>query len=452
MELDDLLTKITELTNTVKENKGTDGLQKDELVADFRTLMEEYNQKLVDALPNRKGEGGTDVSEFANVQVKGRYAQVGKQLSDHGKARINGTEVKAVDLILAKEMMEKAVASGQSSAKLPSEDLVNVVKAMTTTGVATGKEIVPENLASDVWEDMFLESKVFADLPEQPMTSDPQDIGLLGNMVFRKAAQNTAVTADDVATGVSKLTTTELVSEVNWSYSLDEDAVIALMPAFRREAARAGAQYMDAFALNADATDAATGNINLDDANPDDDSYFLTAGQDGIRHAFLVDNTGQGSSVAAAIDDAKMAAILAKLGKYGMDLQNVRIVPDVQTYLSMLALSSVKTIDVYGPAATVVTGELAKYRGIAVIPSAVMPLTEADGKVSTTGGNNTKGQLAAYNRLMWRRGQRRGLLIEIDRSIQKRQMIMVTSFRIAVGLRGARASQGFTAGGYNITV
>jgi hypothetical protein len=81
-----------------------------------------------------------------------------------------------------------------------------------------------------------------------------------------------------------------------------------------------------------------------------------------------------------------------------------------------------------------------------------MPLTEADGKVSTTAGNNTKGQLVAYNRLMWRRGSRRGLTIEIDRSIQKRQMIMVVSFRIAVGCRGTRSTAKHTAGGYNITV
>lgn len=452
MELDELLQKITELTNAVKENKGTEGLQKDALVEDFRTLMEEYNQKLADRLPQRKGESEEDISAFRNVAVKGRYAHVGRQIVDHGKARVNGTEVKAVDLILAKAMMEKAYAVGHAGAVAPSEDLVNIVKALTTTGTGTGKELVPENLAAEVWEDMYVESKIFADLPEQPMTSDPQDISLLGNMVFRKGSHNTAVTAGDPVTAVSKLTTTELVSEVNWSYNLDEDSVIALMPAFRREAARAGAQYMDSFALNADATDAATGNINLDDANPDDDSFYLSVGQDGIRHAFLVDASGQGVSVAAAIDDAKMASILAKLGKYGLDLPNLRIVPDVQTYLSMLALSSVKTVDVYGPAATVVTGELARYRGIPVIPSAVMPLTEADGKVSTTGSNNTKGQLAAYNRQLWRRGQRRGLLIEIDRSIQKRQMIMVTSFRIAVGCRGTRSAQIFTAGGYNITV
>jgi len=452
--MEELLAKIAELTNAVKENNGLNELDRNKLVEDFKATMAEYNQKLIDALPVRKGEGG----EIPDVEVKGRYGRILKEFKNHGEARVNGTPVKPLDLILAKRLMDSAYSAQAKGLALPkpafapSEDLNAAVKAMTSTGIGTGAELVPENLAGVLWEDMYAASRVFADLPEQPMTSDPQDIGLMGNMTFKKGTQNTAAAAQDLTTSESKLTTTELLAEVNWSYNLDEDAIIAMMPAFRIEAARAGAEHMDMFALNADATDAATGNINLDDADPDADSYYLTAGQDGIRHQFLVDNTAQGEAVAAALDDAKMALILNPLGKYGLDLQNLRIVPDVQTYLSMLALSSVKTVDVYGPAATIATGELAKYRGISIIPSAGMPLTEADGKVSTTAGNNTKGQLAAYNRLMWRRGSRRGLTIEIDRSIQKRQMIMVVSFRIAVGNRGTRSTATHTVGGYNITV
>jgi hypothetical protein len=111
----------------------------------------------------------------------------------------------------------------------------------------------------------------------------------------------------------------------------------------------------------------------------------------------------------------------------------------------------VSTIDKYGPAATILTGELAKYRGIPVIPSASMALTEADGKLSTTAGSNTKKAIAFYNRNMWRVGFRRGLTIEVDRSIQKRQLIMVVSYRIAVATRGTRASNTHTALMYDIT-
>lgn len=449
-ELEKVIAQMAELTNAVKENKGLNGLNRDELESTLKGLLDQYNEQLLKSLPQRAG-ADTEYPEFANAPVKGRYAGMLREFAEHGQARVNGTAVKPVDLILAKAMMERAVAAKHPGAVSPSADLVDVVKAMSSTGAGVGDELVPTNHAATLWEDMYAASKIFADLPEQPMTSDPMSIGMLGNLAFKKGAQNTAATAVDLATAKSDLTTTELLAEVNWSYDLDEDAVVALMPAFRAEAARAGAEYMDAFALNADATDAATGNINLDDADPDADSYFLTNGQDGIRHQFIVDNPGQALNVNGAIDDAGMAGILAKLGKYGLDITNCRIVPDVQTYLAMLGLASVKTVDVYGPAATVVTGELARYRGIPVIPSAVMPRTEADGKVSATAASNVKGQIAAYNRLMWRRGSRRGLTIEIDRSIQKRQMIMVVSFRIAVGCHGTRSAAKHTAGGINIT-
>ena len=54
---------------------------------------------------------------------------------------------------------------------------------------------------------------------------------------------------------------------VEWSHTL-EDAVVALMPEVRARLAQAGAEAIDAFALNADNTNAGTGNINTDDAAP----------------------------------------------------------------------------------------------------------------------------------------------------------------------------------------
>ena len=98
------------------------------------------------------------------------------------------------------------------------------------------------------------------------------------------------------------------------------------------------------------------------------------------------------------------------------------------------------------------TGELGRYRGIPIIVSTSMSKTEADGKVSATATNNTLGQITIFNRLMWRAGFIRELLIEIDRDIQKRQYMMVTSLREAVGCHGTRSSAIHTAGIRNILV
>jgi hypothetical protein len=60
--------------------------------------------------------------------------------------------------------------------------------------------------------------------------------------------------------------------------------------------------------------------------------------------------------------------------------------------------------------------------------------------------------MAIVNRSQWKVGYRRDVQIEVDRDIQKRQMIMVVSYRVAIGARGTRSSATHTAGIRNILV
>jgi hypothetical protein len=224
----------------------------------------------------------------------------------------------------------------------------------------------------------------------------------------------------------------------------------------RSSLARQGAEAIDAFALNADATATSTGNINLDDSTPPTDSYYLTNGQDGIRHYYIVDETGQSTDINSTLDDTEWRAAVAKLGKYAADPARVVAFTNVKTYLiSLMGLTNVRTVDKYGPQATILTGELARMDGIPIIVSASMPLAEDDGKVSVTSANNDEGQIALVNRDMWKVGFRRQLAIEIDRDIRKRIFIMVVSFREAIGCQdnGDSDARGkkHTAGIHGIT-
>jgi HK97 family phage major capsid protein len=429
-EIDKLLQQMAELQGVVIDHQKSG----DNATIDYARLAGEL-QKLNEAQqPVRRGE---EIPAPGAAPVRsGKYAGVDP-----------------LNLYLAKKVLE--AQQRQSDGVGPSKDLTEAVaKAMTSTGTATGDELVPTDMAAGLWDDIYAATRVASLLTPQLMTSDPMDISLsLGDATFRKGTQNTATTVSDLATAKSTLTTTEEVAEVNWSYALDEDAVVAMMPAIRDSLARNGAEYVDRFVLNADATNAGTGNINLDDADPADDSYYLSDGQDGIRHQWIVDNTGQQvAGGGAAISDAMLRSAFKLLGKYYQDAQSdVVIVPDYTTYLKgMLALTNVVTVDKMGAQATVLTGQLGSYMGVPIVPSSFHPLGEADGKVSTTPGNNTLGSVSVFNRRMWRLGYRRGVTIEVDRLIQKRQYIMVCSFRIAVGTRGTRATNSHTSGILNI--
>ena len=460
--MDQVLQKMTEITEAVKGSGGKQNLRWEDVQKDFATqvdaMVAAQVQKAMDSQPAFTKPGapiGAD-GQLGN----NRYRKMVKEFTDRGRINHQGMDMRPVDLLIAQTIMEGQVKNwtvGMQGGKPvdPSAELVQAVKAMTSTGAATGDELVPTGMAAQLWEDMFLQSRIAGTITRVPMPTNPFDIPLgLGAVTWRKGTENTATTASDPATAKSTLTSTELVTEQNWSYTLDEDAAIAMAPAIRARLAQSGAEIIDSFILNADATNAGTGNINLDDADPDDASYYLSAGQDGIRHLWLVDNTAQANTAGGdALADADITKALGLMGKYAVDPTRCIIVADVATYLNgLLTLTNVVTVDKFGPQAVVLTGQLAAYRGIPVIVSASAPKTEADGKVSTTAGNNTLGQLSIYNRDMWYVGFNRDLLIETDRLIQTRKYIMVTSLRMAVAAHGTRSTATHTAGVYNILV
>lgn len=460
-DMERVLAQMAELTNTVKASGGKQSLQWEEVQRAFggqiEALVAAQVAEQMSKSPAFRQPGAPVGAE--GVLNGNRYQRMAKSFARDGLHKEAGQAFRPVDLMIAATILNGQVKHWSptmgNAAAGPSDDLRAAIKALSSTGSGTGDELVPTGMASQLWDDIFLASRIAATMVRIDMPTNPFDVPLgLGAVTWRKGTENTATTASDPATAKSTLTATELVTEQNWSYTLDEDAAVAMAPAIRSRLAQSGAEVIDAFALNADATNAATGNINLDDADPDDASYYLSAGQDGLRHLWLVDNTGQGNSAGGdALADGDILAALADMDKYAVDPSQVVMVCDIATYLKgFLGLTNVVTVDKFGPNAVVLTGQLASYRGIPIVVSASAPKTEADGKVSTTAGNNTLGQITIYNRNMWYVGFRRQLMMETDRDIQKRQYIMVTSLREAVAAHGTRSTATHTAGVYNILV
>ena len=152
-----------------------------------------------------------------------------------------------------------------------------------------------------------------------------------------------------------------------------------------------------------------------------------------MRHYILVDRTGQSANISTALTDALWRVGRGKSGKYTVNPDKSLVITNVKTYLiSLMGLTQVRTLDQYGPQATILTGELAKIDGIPVIVSESMLLAGDDGFLVETEASNDEGTIIVANRDMWKVGFRRQLLIEIDRDIRKRIYVMVVSFRIAI--------------------
>jgi hypothetical protein len=118
-------------------------------------------------------------------------------------------------------------------------------------------------------------------------------------------------------------------------------------------------------------------------------------------------------------------------------------------------LDEVKTVDQIGARATVLTGQQGLIGQHPLISSIAMSKTEADGKASTTPGNNIYGQVAAVNRRGYVVGWRRRVKLETERIPATDQSRLVYSLRMGLGRftpTGAASGIEHTAVLYDIAV
>src|SRR5574341_1582549 len=245
VERDEFLQRLADINETLKTSPEPN---KDALKAALREVLAE-SPRMIDP-PDRKGVDGPAIPP------------VGEQVvTNSGKFR----DMKAADIMLAYKLVSGMNRRDPEQHAPPSKDLEDAYKkALTSTGTGTGDELVPTALADSLWMDMKVATRVAAQLSSIPMPTDPFDIPIgFGDVTFRKGTQNTAATASDPATSKVTMTSTEQVAEVDWSYDVDEDAVIAMLPSLQEQLRLNGAEQIDKFSLNADSTNAATGNLDV---------------------------------------------------------------------------------------------------------------------------------------------------------------------------------------------
>ena len=235
MEIETVLAQMAELTNAVKGSKRQE-MQWEDVQKSFGTQLDAYVAAQVkaamDAQPAFRGAPAPAIGHDG-VAKAGRYARFLKSF-EQGQQHVSaGQAFSPVDLLIAKTILDGQVlhyapVMGGSKAQGPSGDLENAIKALTSTGSGTGDELVPTGMAAQLWNDFFLASRVVSTMQRIDMPTNPFDVPLgLGSVTWRKGTENTATTASDPGTAKSTLTATELITEQNWSYTLDEDAAVA---------------------------------------------------------------------------------------------------------------------------------------------------------------------------------------------------------------------------------
>ncbi len=339
--------------------------------------------------------------------------------------------------------------------------------AMDTAESGFGQQLIGAQYVGELWDAARRESRIYGLIESFEMTDPtaylPVEVDIPEMLFVSESTANNSSNYATVKTGSQRVQVDakKFIIHQMWSGEMEEDSIIPFVPFLRRQAAASIAHYSDSLVLNGDNTNAATGNINLDDADPADTKHYLAF--DGIRHASLVDNTGNANDAGGGVSLSALHMLrgdmidTARLVDWGhpADSNDLVYVSDPETADRIALLDEVLTVDKYGPQATVLTGEVLKIARHPHIVSMAMSKTEADGKVSTTGANNVKGQVVAFNRRGFKTGWRRRVQVETERLPATDQTRLVYSLRLGFGRftpTGAASGIEATASLYNITV
>ena len=302
-----------------------------------------------------------------------------------------------LDLMILRSLQRAAESQLGSDSVLDWD--IRLKAAMDSVTSGKGDELVPTGMAARLWDDVHHETRVASLFNRIDMPTNPFDIPLqLGDVNWYPGSENTAVTESTSNTSKQTLTAYELVAEVPWSLTLDEDAVFAVLPEVRRTLVRNAAEVIDDVLLNADQT--TTNNINSDgnkiSTSTAGKAQYLI-GFDGLIHLPMIENTPQSISQAGQITTDAYLKMLKRLGKYGVSSTDTVYVTDIATFVSTLGLDSVETVDKLGPQASILTGQLATVYGHPLVVSGQMRLTDTDGKITHDGNNIDRGRLLALN-------------------------------------------------------
>lgn len=320
-----------------------------------------------------------------------------------------------------------------------------LMRAMDTAESGFGSQLVGAQYVAELWQGARTASRVFGLIETFDMQAAtaylPVEVDL-PEMIF--VAENTANNSAEYGTQKTgsqrvQVDAKKFLIHQMWSGELEEDSIIPFVPFLRRQAELSIAHHSDSLVLNGDTTNAGTGNINLDDADPADTKHYLAF--DGIRHAGLVDNTANQLDIAnAAITFANLRGVkgrmldTARLMDWGHpnDANDLVMVADPETADRIATLDEVVKFKQMTNT-PLLNGEVARFIGHPVLSSIAVSKTEADGKVSTTGGNNTRGQIVTFNRKGFVAGWRRRVKVETERLPGRDQNRIVYSLRMGFG-------------------
>lgn len=238
-------------------------------------------------------------------------------------------------------------------------------KAMAEATSGSGSEWVPTLLSADTYRMFYLQSPVATLFPDIPMPSNPytppysfdNDDGYY--YVSESVSDEPSKSPTSVVTsGLITLTARKFKRRILFSDELTEDSIVPVLSTLRDQVISAGSRAIENAIINGDVT--AT-HQDSDTTDPKDIRKIWP----GLRKLCPAGTKVDLGTFATAT----LATIRTAMSKWGMDPSQVAWIPGPKSYNKCLALTEVLTVDKFGPAAVIHSGQLASLLGIPIIPS-----------------------------------------------------------------------------------
>lgn len=320
-------------------------------------------------------------------------------------------------------------------------------KAMDSTTAGEGDEWVPTDWSAELIDRVRLERKVSALFDEIQMPTTPYELPALtadstAYLVNEQTADDPATrtfTASKPTTAKQTMTAIKLGIRTNFSVELEEDSIIPILDVLKKNLAISMATGLEDAYINGDT---AGSHMDANVTNAAD----VKKSWNGIRKAAQAANNVSLST----FDSTGLRSMRAKMAKYGVAPSKLAFICSARTYVkNFLQLAEVLTLEKYGPNASVLTGELARFDNIPIIVSELLlDDKNANGVNDATTAN--KGVLLLCYRDGFLGGQRRKITLKDFDDVQNDQVALVISWRGAFMYRYAVATNPIAVAGVNI--
>lgn len=443
-QTDDLNTKQADLLKALKAG-ATDHARK--VIADMTKTTEELSKSAVVTTEEPdttgsferiwKGEHspGTEQAEFQQACDDCYLTASLMGYLKHNER--NGLVTAAPEILMLKShkalrygfpvLYEKAKQASKFAAKIAksSSEVDAIAKAMYSTGTALGDEWVPSQHSPKLEREVRLAAKIASLFRDIPMPTQPYDLpaqGAMPNLVSlteQTADSPTQITQGNAATANARLSAVKVGLAVSFSGELVEDSIIPVVSYIRGELIESAAAGWDYALLNGDTT------------NPHQDSDVDTSTHRGRLFRGLRKSVQSAASIdGTTFTLGDIRTMRANMGKYGADPRDLVYITSVAGLMRMLGLTQVVTMDVFGPNATVLSGQLGLLDGSPVIVSSECRQDlNASGVYNGTTTSNTL--LVCPNRKMWVTGTRREVTVKLWNDARYDQDQLILTFRKA---------------------